>query len=190
MLFLDAIAMHAMIVIDGRVGAVYQTLCIFAYFTSTVTVLIGHPARAVNINFNSYQRGNYPKRFIQTVFFFFFFFFFFLFVLFVTYPCIFTGPTMRQLHQHVIPNIAAHWRKVAEFLELKISTIDLIDEKCKSDPTRCCEETFREWLKTDNCGVGPKNWSTLIAALKGIRRLKSVAVELYHELSQTLGEHL
>ena len=112
------------------------------------------------------------------------------FASFVSCLFIHTEPTMKQLHQHVIPNIAAHWRKVAEFLEFKISVIDLIEEKCKSDPTRCCEETFRKWLKTADCGVGPKNWSTLIAALKGIRRLKSVAEELYQQLSQTLGWHI
>ena len=89
---------------------------------------------------------------------------------------------MKQLHQHVIPNVAAHWRKVAEFLELKISAIDLIEEKCRGDPTRCCEETLREWLKTDY-GVGPKTWSTLIAILKGIARLKGVAEDLCHEFN-------
>jgi len=89
---------------------------------------------------------------------------------------------MKQLHQHVIPNVAAHWRKVAEFLEFKISAIDLIEEKCRNDPLKCCEETFREWLKAD-CGIGPKTWSTLMANLKGITRLKSVAEELCHELN-------
>ena len=89
---------------------------------------------------------------------------------------------MKQLHQHVIPNIAAHWRKVAEFLELKISRIDLIEEKCRGDPTRCCEETFRQWLKTD-CGVGPKTWCTLIASLKGVARLKSIAEDICLELN-------
>jgi len=89
---------------------------------------------------------------------------------------------MKQLHQHVIPSVAAHWKKVAEFLELKISAIDLIEEKCKSNPLKCCEEIFREWLKTD-CGIGPKIWSTLMASFKGITRLKGVAEELCHKLN-------
>jgi len=93
-----------------------------------------------------------------------------------------TAPKMKQLHQHVIPNIAAHWRKVAEFLDLKFPTIDLIEEKFRGDPIRCCEETLRQWLKTD-CGVGPKTWSTLIASLKGVTRLKSVAEEICQELN-------
>ena len=88
---------------------------------------------------------------------------------------------MKQLHQHVVPNIAAHWRKVAEFLELKIPTIDLIKENCRDDPTRCCEELLREWLKTD-CEVSPKTWSTLIASLKGVAKLKSVAEDICHDL--------
>ena len=89
---------------------------------------------------------------------------------------------MKQLHQHVIPNIAAHWRKVAEFLELKITVIDLIEEKFRGDLTRCCEETFREWLKTDS-GVAPKTWSVLVASLKGVTRLKCVAEEICLELN-------
>ena len=88
---------------------------------------------------------------------------------------------MKQLHQHVIPNIAAHWKKVAEFLELKIPTIDLIEERCRGDPTRCCEETLREWLKMDS-GASSKTWSTLIASLKGVARLKSAAVDICREL--------
>ena len=89
---------------------------------------------------------------------------------------------MKQLHEHVIPNVAAHWRKVAEFLEFKTPAIDLVEEKYRS-----CEEIFRKWLKTADCGVGPKTWSTLIESLKGIKRFKSVAEELHHELNKQSG---
>ena len=94
---------------------------------------------------------------------------------------------MKQLHQFVIPNVAAHWRKIGEFLEFRISAIDLIEERYKNDPIKCCEEIFREWLKTADCGVGPKTWSTLIETLKGIKRLKSFAEEFCYQLCKSSG---
>ena len=94
---------------------------------------------------------------------------------------------MKQLHQFVIPNVAAHWRKIGEFLEFRISTIDLIEERYKNDPIKCCEEIFKEWLKTTDCGVRPKTWSTLIETLKGIKRLKSAAEEFCYQLCRSSG---
>ena len=88
---------------------------------------------------------------------------------------------MKQLHKHVIPKIAADWRKVAEFLELDSSTLEHVKERCGSDPTRCCEEVFREWLKVDK-ELTPKTWSMLITTLKEIDQQRSVAEQISQDL--------
>ena len=80
---------------------------------------------------------------------------------------------MKQLHKHLIPKIAAEWRTVAEFLELETNTITDVEERFRNDPIKCCEETFREWLKSDDT-VEPKTWSSLMTTLKEIRALNLV----------------
>jgi len=88
---------------------------------------------------------------------------------------------MKQLHKYVIPKVAADWRKVAEFLELDASTIEHVKEICESDPTRCCEEVFRKWLKVEKT-LMPKTWSKLIATLNEIDQLSNVAEQISHDL--------
>ena len=88
---------------------------------------------------------------------------------------------MKQLHKHVIPKIAAYWKTVAEFLELETTTINHVEDTFRDDPTRCCEEIFREWLKSDDT-VEPKTWSSLMTTLKEIRALNLVIEEIFDEL--------
>ena len=88
---------------------------------------------------------------------------------------------MRHLHQLVIPKVAAKWIVVAEFLEFKQPTIEMIEEKGRSDPEKCCAEVFRQWLNSD-CGVKPKTWSTLIKTLKQIKDLTAVTEEIEENL--------
>ena len=89
---------------------------------------------------------------------------------------------MKQLHKHVIPKIAAYWKTVAEFLELETTTIDHVEERFRDDPTRCCEEAFREWLKSDDA-VEPKTWLCLMTILKEIKSLNLCIREISHELN-------
>ena len=93
-----------------------------------------------------------------------------------------TEPTMKHLHQLVIPNIAAEWKTVADYLEFTLPLIKIIEEKCRDDPVKCCTELFRQWLSSDY-GVGPKTWSTLIVALKEIKQLATVTKEIEHKLN-------
>ena len=79
-------------------------------------------------------------------------------------------PTMKHLHQLVIPNVAAEWKTVADYLEFTLPLIKIIEEQHRSDPVKCCTELFRQWLSSDY-GVGPKTWSTLIVALKELNSL-------------------
>jgi len=81
-------------------------------------------------------------------------------------------PKMKLLHQVVIPSVAVEWKKIADFLELEVSLTEEIEKKHKNDPINCCEEVFREWLRTDY-GLQPKTWSTLTTTLKEIKQLVS-----------------
>ena len=88
---------------------------------------------------------------------------------------------MKHLHQLVIPNVAAQWMVVAEFLEFNQATINIIEEKDRSDPEKCCKEMFWQWLSSDH-GVKPKTWSTLIKTLKQIKDLTAVTEEIEEKL--------
>ena len=88
---------------------------------------------------------------------------------------------MKDLHKIVFPEIAAEWRKVADFLDYNIATIKLIAETGNKDPMKCCTELFDDWLTTDN-GVAPKTWSTLIETLKEIDQLSGVAEHIEESL--------
>ena len=88
---------------------------------------------------------------------------------------------MKLLHSIVIPKISSEWKTVADFLELDLSLIKIIQERCDNDPTACCGEMLREWLMSDS-GLQPKTWSTLIKTLKMIKKLASVAKEIDQNL--------
>ena len=88
---------------------------------------------------------------------------------------------MKLLHSIVIPKISSEWRKVADFLDLELSLIKIIQERFNNDPTKCCEEMLREWLMSDN-GLQPKTWFTLIKTLKEFKQLPMVSEEIEQEL--------
>jgi len=88
---------------------------------------------------------------------------------------------MKHLHQLVIPNVAAQWKTVADYLEFKLPIIKVIEEQCRNDPVKCCTELFRQWLSTDY-GVGPRTWSKLIKTLKEIKQLSMVTKEIEQKL--------
>jgi len=88
---------------------------------------------------------------------------------------------MKLLHKIVIPRITYEWKTVADFLEIELSLIKIIQERCNNDPITCCEDMLREWLMCDQ-GLQPKTWSTLIATLKVIKKLATVSKEIEQEL--------
>ena len=89
---------------------------------------------------------------------------------------------MKDLHQLVIPCIAAEWKTVADYLEFKLSMIKVIEEQCRNNPVKCCTELFRQWLSNDY-GVRPRTWSTLIKTLKEIKQLSAVTEEIEGKLN-------
>ena len=89
---------------------------------------------------------------------------------------------MKQLHQLVIPSVAAEWKAVADYLEFTLPMIKIIEEQCRSDPVKCCIELFRQWLSSDY-GAGPRTWSTLIKSLKEIKQVSMVTEQIELKLN-------
>ena len=89
---------------------------------------------------------------------------------------------MKDLHQLVIPSVAAEWKIVAYHLEFKLPMIKIIEEQYRNDPVKCCSELFRQWLSSD-CGVRPRTWSTLIKTLREIKQLSTVTEEIEGKLN-------
>ena len=94
-------------------------------------------------------------------------------------------PTMKQLMDKVIPRVAADWKQLAFMLEFDISRVNIVKQKGRDDPESCCYELLCEWLSTDH-GMKPKNWTTLLTALKQIKKLTSVTDEIEKDLEMQL----
>lgn len=92
---------------------------------------------------------------------------------------------MKQMMDKVIPRVAAEWKQLAYMLEFDISRVNIIRQKERDDPEACCCELLCEWLSTDH-GVGPKTWTTLLTALKQIKKLTSVSNEIEKDLAVQL----
>jgi len=90
---------------------------------------------------------------------------------------------MRLIKKYVIPKIAAWWKDVADFLEYKIETIKLIEQKHPRDSEQCCDSLFRDWLSSSH-GVGPKTWTTLLERLKEIEQMAVATSDIERKLKQ------
>ena len=87
-----------------------------------------------------------------------------------------------RLERNVVPEIMTHWQDVAfHSLHYDASTVTAIEEKCASDPKRCCCELFQDWLTTEN-GVGPKTWATLLTQLKEVKKFTDKVEEIATKL--------
>ena len=87
------------------------------------------------------------------------------------------------LHEIVVPRIAAKWDVVAIYLGYEVEYKQLIKERCHHDPERCCLELLEDWLSSDR-GVSPKSWSTLIEALRKIKKLTGTTEKIITDLEK------
>ena len=97
--------------------------------------------------------------------------------------CLHKDPTMKLLHEIVIPKIAADWSLVADYLGYEIEDKKLIKEKCFHDPLKCCVELLEDWLSSSR-GVSPKSWPKLIEVLKQIRSLAATTEKIINALEK------
>ena len=93
---------------------------------------------------------------------------------------------MGDLFHIVIPRICAYWEEVAYALYYDIHIVDNIEAKCNSNPTKCCQDLLKDWLKTDHGKqAGPKTWSTLLDALKRVEGLTASRENIIQDLSNS-----
>ena len=90
---------------------------------------------------------------------------------------------MSVLLKVIIPKIAAHWSTLAYFLELNMSTVEIIKKQHTNDLKQACTEVFVHWLNSDE-GIHPKTWAMLLKKLKDDTELTAVTEQIEIELSQ------
>ena len=74
-------------------------------------------------------------------------------------------PSLADLHNHVIPKYAHHWKKLASNVGLPLSVIQTIEYSFPNDPVRCCEKMFEHWLEQDIHA----SWEKLLNTIDKIR---------------------
>lgn len=84
---------------------------------------------------------------------------------------------------NIIRKVAPEWRQFALHLDFDNdgTTVQTIDQKCRSDPEKCCAEMMTEWLK----GKGsrqPVTWELLVEILDDCE-LKVLAKEVKEAVS-------
>ena len=60
-----------------------------------------------------------------------------------------TTPSLADLHNHVIPIYAHHWKKLASNIDIPLPTIQTIEYDFQNNATRCCESMFETWIEQD-----------------------------------------
>ena len=92
--------------------------------------------------------------------------------------CIMTEPQMWQIKRYVIPKIMDHWEDVAlHSLCYDDSMVTMIKINCASDPERCCNELFKDWVSTEN-GISPKIWEILLMQLNEVKEFTPKVEEI------------
>ena len=76
-------------------------------------------------------------------------------------------PTLQDLFQLVVANVAAKWKSVAICLGMKACIIDIISKNYPNDCEGACVDMLKRWLAIENhTGEMKRTWSTLLTALK------------------------
>lgn len=89
---------------------------------------------------------------------------------------------MLMLRRYVIPKTMNHWKDIAFHSLCYDSTmVEQIEKDCASDPERCCNKLFEDWLTTDN-GVSPKTWETLLTQLEKVKEFGNTSREIRENL--------
>ncbi|XP_065891493.1 NACHT, LRR and PYD domains-containing protein 3-like [Dysidea avara] len=78
-------------------------------------------------------------------------------------------PQLRDVHNLVTPDYAAHWRAISTQLGLKVGLLDTIDHDHHHKAEDCCNAVWEQWLDMDTTA----SWSKVIEAVE------SSAVEFY-----------
>ena len=72
-------------------------------------------------------------------------------------------PTLRDLCNRLLPNLAPHWDSFAIAVELDNdgTILGIIEQKCRDDLEACCRMLFRKWLQQEK-----PTWRRVIECLR------------------------
>ena len=73
-------------------------------------------------------------------------------------------PLLKDLHSHITPNYAAHWREIGTLLGLPSGTLDIIkyDNRDKARPS--CDAVLEEWLQVEPSA----SWEKLFKVIESL----------------------
>ena len=81
-------------------------------------------------------------------------------------------PQLRDVHNLVTPDYAAHWRAISTQLGLKVGLLDTIDHDHHHKAEDCCNAVWEQWLDMDTTA----SWSKVIEAVES-----SAVVSVLHK---------
>ena len=73
----------------------------------------------------------------------------------------FNRSNLKDLCRHVLPQYAAHWKKIGIFLEIQPGQLEVIQSNNPGDANGCCTDLFIKWLE----GVGNVKWENMFEAI-------------------------
>ena len=71
---------------------------------------------------------------------------------------------MKLIHKLVVPKISSHWESVAASLQLDGAHIEVVEQRCRGEPRKCCVDMIENWISSDK-GLSPKTWPVLLQAI-------------------------
>ena len=69
-----------------------------------------------------------------------------------------TCPLLKDLLRYFVPQYSSNWKMLGILLDLRSTTLDIIEYEYKGDPESCCQAMLTKWLQR---GTQP-TWRKLI----------------------------
>ena len=102
-----------------------------------------------------------------------------------------TTPTLHQLNQFLVRQVALDWHPVGLHLEIEALTLQIIEADIYPPSVeKCCRTMFTKWLAHDEgTGGAPRHWRTVLKALK-IVGYTSLVEDMERTLNRTDHHYL
>jgi len=71
-------------------------------------------------------------------------------------------PLLKDLHNQITPNFAAHWRTIGILLDLSNGTLDIIKYDNHDKARLCCDAMLEEWFEVDPSA----SWEKLLKVIE------------------------
>jgi len=82
-------------------------------------------------------------------------------------------PQLKELHNHITPLYAAHWRVIGTQLGLPTGRLDIIEHDNYHKAELCCNAVLEEWLEVDPSA----SWNKLLSVIQSPAVSSNQAVE-------------